>query len=55
MGYRIDPAFLRQGHASRNLLSQNGFHEVGEQWDEEDGLETIFEVSASRSAEAASD
>ena len=41
--------------ASRNLITQYRFHEVGEQWDEEDGLETIFEVSASRSAEAASD
>lgn len=77
IGYRIDPAFRRQGHArtaleilldiasresevhvvratispdnaaSRNLISQYGFNEVGEQWDEEDGLETIFEVSAS--------
>ncbi|WP_404650113.1 GNAT family N-acetyltransferase [Rhodococcus sp. 27YEA6] len=33
--------------ASRNLISQYRFNEVGEQWDEEDGLETIFEVSAS--------
>ncbi|QSE41424.1 GNAT family N-acetyltransferase [Rhodococcus erythropolis] len=33
--------------ASRNLISQYGFNEVGEQWDEEDGLETIFEISAS--------
>ncbi len=33
--------------ASRNLISQYGFNEVGEQWDEEDGLETIYEVSAS--------
>jgi RimJ/RimL family protein N-acetyltransferase len=32
--------------ASRQLVSQYGFVEVGEQWDEEDGLETIFEVSA---------
>jgi ribosomal-protein-alanine N-acetyltransferase len=83
VGYRIDPAFRRQGYAraaleilldvasresevhivratispdnaaSRNLISQYNFCEVGEQWDEEDGLETIFEVSASRSASAA--
>ncbi|SKB10304.1 GNAT family N-acetyltransferase [Aeromicrobium choanae] len=32
--------------ASRALLDQYGFREVGEQWDDVDGLETIFEVSA---------
>ncbi|RYV51722.1 N-acetyltransferase [Pengzhenrongella frigida] len=32
--------------ASRALVLQYGFAEVGEQWDDEDGLETIFEVSA---------
>ena len=30
--------------ASRTLISQYGFVEVGEQWDEEDGLEILFEV-----------
>ena len=34
--------------ASRNLASQYGFAEVGEQWDEEDGLEIIYEVDAGR-------
>ena len=29
---------------SRRLLDQYGFQAVGEQWDEEDGLETILEV-----------
>jgi ribosomal-protein-alanine N-acetyltransferase len=29
--------------ASRALIQQYGFLEVGEQWDEEDGLEIIFE------------
>lgn len=29
---------------SRNLIAQFGFVEVGEQWDDEDGLETIFEL-----------
>ena len=29
---------------SLRLVAQYGFVEVGEQWDEEDGLETIFEV-----------
>lgn len=32
--------------ASRLLVQQYGFIEVGEQWDDEDGLETIFEVSS---------
>jgi RimJ/RimL family protein N-acetyltransferase len=32
--------------ASRALVSQYGFVEVGEQWDDEDGLEIIFEVAA---------
>ncbi|AWB86968.1 GNAT family N-acetyltransferase [Mycetocola zhujimingii] len=32
--------------ASRALVSSYGFVETGEQWDEEDGLEIIFEVSA---------
>ena len=34
--------------ASHALASQYGFAEVGEQWDEEDGLEIIYEVAASR-------
>jgi RimJ/RimL family protein N-acetyltransferase len=33
--------------ASYQLASQYGFTEVGEQWDDEDGLEIIYEVSAS--------
>jgi RimJ/RimL family protein N-acetyltransferase len=32
--------------ASRALVAQFGFVEVGEQWDDEDGLETIFELAA---------
>jgi RimJ/RimL family protein N-acetyltransferase len=35
---------------SRNLASQYGFAEVGEQWDVEDGPEIIYEVAASRYA-----
>ncbi|MCX7305447.1 MAG: GNAT family N-acetyltransferase [Hyphomicrobiales bacterium] len=76
IGYRVDPAFRRQGYAraalvallkwaqddksirtvratispdnlaSKALVDQFGFVEVGEQWDDEDGLETIFEVDA---------
>ncbi len=32
--------------ASRDLVVQYGFTPVGEQWDEEDGWEVVFEVSA---------
>jgi RimJ/RimL family protein N-acetyltransferase len=34
--------------ASYTLASQYGFAEVGEQWDEEDGLEIIYEADAGR-------
>jgi RimJ/RimL family protein N-acetyltransferase len=33
-------------HASLSLVEGYGFTEVGEQWDDEDGLEIIFEVPA---------
>ena len=32
--------------ASRRLIDQYGFVEVGEQWDDDDGLEIIFELDA---------
>jgi RimJ/RimL family protein N-acetyltransferase len=48
-----DPAVLRfrasvspENEASRSLVTGLGFLEVGSQWDEEDGEETIFERSA---------
>jgi RimJ/RimL family protein N-acetyltransferase len=34
--------------ASYELASQYGFIEVGQQWDEEDGLEIVYEVAAGR-------
>jgi RimJ/RimL family protein N-acetyltransferase len=34
--------------ASYQLASQYGFTEIGEQWDDEDGLEIIYEVGAQR-------
>lgn len=34
--------------ASYELASQYGFAKVGEQWDDDDGLEIIYEVAASR-------
>jgi len=33
--------------ASRSLVEKYGFVENGEQWDDEDGLEIIYEVDAS--------
>jgi RimJ/RimL family protein N-acetyltransferase len=36
----------RDNVASYPLASQYGFVEVGEQWDDEDGLEIIYEVAA---------
>jgi RimJ/RimL family protein N-acetyltransferase len=74
IGYRIDPAYRRQGYAraaleallaraaaepsvhrvrvsirpdnlpSSGLALQYGFRQVGDQWDEEDGLELVYEV-----------
>jgi RimJ/RimL family protein N-acetyltransferase len=48
-----DPAVLRfrasvspENEPSRNLVTGLGFVEVGTQWDEEDGEETIFERDA---------
>ncbi|MHA7293767.1 GNAT family N-acetyltransferase [Arthrobacter sp. HLT1-21] len=34
-------------HASRALVRSYGFTAVGEQWDDNDGLEIIFEMAAS--------
>jgi RimJ/RimL family protein N-acetyltransferase len=41
--------------ASYRLASQYGFTEVGEQWDDEDGLEIIYEVDAHQEAGLNSD
>jgi RimJ/RimL family protein N-acetyltransferase len=35
--------------ASRDLVLSHGFARVGEQWDDEDGLEIVYEVAVSRS------
>ena len=32
-------------HASLNLILQYGFTQVGEQWDDEDGLEIVYETT----------
>jgi RimJ/RimL family protein N-acetyltransferase len=34
--------------ASLGLIAQYGFRRVGEQWDDEDGLEIVYEVAADR-------
>jgi RimJ/RimL family protein N-acetyltransferase len=38
-----------ENSASQDLAAQYGFTAVGEQWDDEDGLEIIYEVSANPS------
>jgi RimJ/RimL family protein N-acetyltransferase len=38
-----------ENSASHDLATQYGFTAVGEQWDDEDGLEIIYEVSANPS------
>jgi RimJ/RimL family protein N-acetyltransferase len=44
---RVVRASVRPDNApSLALISQYGFVRVGEQWDEEDGLETVYEVPA---------
>lgn len=44
---RVVRATIRPDNiASRRLVSQYGFVEVGEQWDDEDGVETVYEVGA---------
>ncbi len=45
---RIVRASVRpDNEPSRNLVLQYGFQETGEQWDEEDGLEILYEVTVS--------
>jgi hypothetical protein len=39
---------IRPDNASYQSAPQYGFTEVGEQWDDEDGLEIIYEAGARR-------
>ena len=46
-GVRTVRATISPGNAaSYGLVAQYGFTEVGQQWDDEDGLEIIYEVDA---------
>jgi RimJ/RimL family protein N-acetyltransferase len=40
-----------QNVASRALVDSMGFKEVGEQWDDEDGLEVVLEIAVDREEE----
>jgi L-amino acid N-acyltransferase YncA len=43
---RVVRASIRpDNEASRALVAQFGFVEVGEQWDDEDGLELLFDLA----------
>ncbi|MPV87694.1 GNAT family N-acetyltransferase [Georgenia ruanii] len=53
-GVRTVRASIRPDNMpSRNLVLGYGFAEVGRQWDEEDGWETVYEVAAHRFLEVA--
>jgi len=43
---RVRASVRPDNEPSLRLVRQHGFTEVGEQWDDEDGLETVFEVAA---------
>jgi RimJ/RimL family protein N-acetyltransferase len=44
--HTVRVAITPGNRASYELVSQYGFIEVGEQWDDEDGLEIVYEVRA---------
>jgi RimJ/RimL family protein N-acetyltransferase len=44
--HRVRVTISPDNVASQRLASQYGFKAVGEQWDDEDGLEVIYEVDA---------
>lgn len=46
---KVRAAISPKNTPSRMLISEFGFVEVGNQWDDEDGVETIFETDVSRS------
>jgi RimJ/RimL family protein N-acetyltransferase len=42
--HRVRVTIRPDNVASSGLVAQYGFTEVGEQWDDEDGLEIIYEI-----------
>jgi hypothetical protein len=44
--HRVRVTISPDNVASSGLVAQYGFTEVGEQWDDEDGLEIIYEIDA---------
>jgi len=44
--HRVRVTISPDNVASAGLVAQYGFTEVGEQWDDEDGLEIIYEIDA---------
>lgn len=52
-GVRIVRASVQPGNAaSLAMVAAAGFHRVGEQWDEDDGLELVFELAVGGAAGA---
>ncbi|MGN6331196.1 MAG: GNAT family N-acetyltransferase [Motilibacteraceae bacterium] len=45
---RVRVSISPDNRASLRLAAQYGFAQVGEQWDDEDGLEVVYEVDAGR-------
>jgi len=43
---RVRASVRPDNEPSLRIVRRHGFTEVGEQWDDEDGLETVFEVAA---------
>ncbi len=43
---KVRASIAPDNFASLALVAQYGFVEIGEQWDDEDGLEIVFEVDA---------
>jgi RimJ/RimL family protein N-acetyltransferase len=42
--HRFRASVAPENERSLNLIGKLGFHQTGEQWDEEDGLELVFEL-----------
>ena len=42
--HRFRASVAPDNERSLNLIAKLGFHQTGEQWDEEDGLELVFEL-----------